>query len=271
MRTYGNFLLRRYACNPCASLVGPRKRFGLRPAQTRTGSNRGWHCSCFTLREVFMRAIIIAVLLMFATSCARSPVQTTAVECAPGCVGPAGLQGPVGATGPRGSEGQAGPQGSAGASGVRGSDGPPGPRGPGLVLVDGNGTVLGPLAAWEWSYNQAAFLVDGVAWFVDLTTGRLGYCNRGNIYFEASDCTGTAYLTDAPAQTVVCNGAPTVAATRFFLATSLRVVQVQARSTLNGANCQSLAGTAAGALPARELQPVVREFTMPVTVKEVVQ
>lgn len=126
-----------------------------------------------------------------------------------GAQGPAGPRGPEGDRGPRGLQGTAGPagtQGPAGAPGAAGATGPQGPAGVDAfrpVVVDADGSVVGPILSYDkssridvlvhpdageplqlsiWSHTQTVpFAVPAGDW------------QWSQIYYEVAGCVGQAW------------------------------------------------------------------------------
>jgi len=147
---------------------------------------------------------------------AQGSAGATGATGAAGATGPAGAvgaQGLAGATGATGVAGATGPAGATGAAGPMGPMGVPGPTGAtgagALMLVDANGTTVGPVYGAPQSESGAGYVLmtygsDRLAVpfsfaFID-TNGEIqnasltlggGY---GYIAYDQPGCSGTAYI-----------------------------------------------------------------------------
>ncbi|MDB2667731.1 collagen-like protein, partial [Luminiphilus sp.] len=123
---------------------------------------------------------------------------------ATGAVGPQGATGAQGPQGDTGATGAVGPQGATGAQGPQGdtgATGPAGQAGDNLVWIDANNVVLGyysPAISNITSTFQVAHKLTGNSkLFFGPYNVTNGLCQGGStVYYENSDCTGTAYLND---------------------------------------------------------------------------
>lgn len=128
---------------------------------------------------------------------------------APGPAGPDGPQGPVGPPGLNGLDGATGSQGPPGPQGVPGSEGPPGPPGPqgiegprgaagnSLIVVDSLGNSLGMLVGANETYVTVFAPALDITIGFTRDTGQIESVQKGT-FFTTNDCSGAAYLADAP-------------------------------------------------------------------------
>jgi hypothetical protein len=130
------------------------------------------------------------------------PKGDTGLTGATGPTGPTGETGATGVTGPAGKDGATGPAGPKGDTGPVGPEGPAGKDGKdglgGVIVVDSTGKTLGNVidvqprslgpiyeaALVAMNINQQIFVV---------VVGQNGYWRDGNIFYQLTNCSGTAY------------------------------------------------------------------------------
>ena len=124
----------------------------------------------------------------------------------PGPQGPAGPAGPAGPRGDRGPRGLTGPQGAAGPPGAVGPQGPQGPAGVDAfnpVIVDADGSVVGPVI--DIGFAETSILVHADAgepvrlpvWNITHPSFPFsgdGLWQWGTLYYETTNCTGAPWL-----------------------------------------------------------------------------
>ena len=165
--------------------------------------------------------------------------------------------------GPPGDLGPPGPQGPPGVAGPPGEPGPRGPAGSGLVIVDGNGSVLGiPLkteGAWV-AFNEqlgATIAIEAIA----QTNGPPRIASqRGGLFFASGDCSGQGYVDGGYVGDLFPLGDPEV----FFLArpAELQLLQAGSYSTAPG-RCDVVSPPLMMAEPADPISPVQLPFALP--------
>ncbi len=188
----------------------------------------------------------------------------------------AACSGSTGPAGPPGAPGPSGPGGSIGAPGPSGPSGPSGPAGSRLVVVDGEGTVLGTFLGTSLTFSATAnipatpftgpvitFPAGQLVTYLDaqdrLWTVGLGgggaFFPRVNFYFTSADCTGTP---------LVLNNSPQVPVTSTWTDTAVQgawvtgaVVAAPALGSFWGASI----GGCTTALPALPAVAVFREVS----------
>lgn len=115
----------------------------------------------------------------------------------PGSQGPPGPQGAAGQPGPSGAQGPAGATGTAGPPGAAGAPGPQGLPGPtttnGLVIRDSRGFLVGPIVSL-FPISVARRIGDVVFAFGTASSGFVSHQNAMQLYFQASNCSGTPMM-----------------------------------------------------------------------------
>lgn len=191
----------------------------------------------------------------------------------PGPVGPAGAAGAVGPAGPTGLAGTQGPAGVAGAVGPQGTTGVQGPTGPqgiqgpigtgyGLVLIDANSHVIGPVQNLGIGGNVLVYLTSGnVTFFLQASSegftstvfqpgcSDVSLCLFGNIYYESADCSGQALLTsDSGSETPPLSSNAQLVGSFFYVkpVTNLRFLYSQSAKVFNPSTLTADCGTGTG-------------------------
>lgn len=211
----------------------------------------------------------------------------------PGLPGKRGAEGDRGAPGPEGDRGPQGERGVAGGRGAPGAEGPPGDRGPKgtpgvrgdrgdkgptgfpglhLVVVDGNGVVIGPLVAM----SDARFIVElnGFWWAIDGAGGLDAYPYVGQLLYESADCSGDPFVRDSfvPPKVLVkrpaLNNVPAAVGDTLFVPVDGGVVSKVFRSVWYGACAAFGTPITFTAQPLRVATTLPAPFTGPIRARE---
>lgn len=117
-----------------------------------------------------------------------------------GATGSTGSTGSTGATGATGSQGAQGATGATGAAGSTGSAGATGAAGPGFVYIDDNGNPV----AGTTNISGSRYFDGDWLWHIDPAAGAVNIDCSGMVFWEASNCTGQAYMSWTALSEVLC-------------------------------------------------------------------
>jgi hypothetical protein len=169
--------------------------------------------------------------------------------------GPQGIQGVAGPQGPQGPQGVVGPQGPKGDTGETGPQGPqgiqgiPGTPGKNIKVYDVNDHFLGLLGDATGG-GMTIFIpsINQLFWFMPSS----GTTDTGDVYFNSSDCTGPAYVSEYWRVQYFDN--------KFYAATGAAGITFEG-STLNGSGIC----VASGSGPKYPAMEVTQPFTLPLS------
>ncbi len=193
------------------------------------------------------------------------PVGTDGPPGPPGLTGPQGPQGLTGATGPTGPQGLTGPTGpqgpqgatgATGATGPQGATGPAGPQGnvgpaaPALSVFDSTVKKVGEVISFS-GIGQAlvAFNANNLSIVMTVTPNTLRGTSPDDVFFESTDCSGTAFILNAGQSLFVPTAIGGPGSSTLYVATGpLQTVNLRAYLPRQGDNatpwpCTSFGGS----------------------------